>query len=412
MLLLGQVCLFGALGVTTADAAAAPNTWQLLGSVPVRLHSPVEALAVDPGNHLVVLAGTQDGSIYRSADGGAHWALSGKKMGQAITAITFNPEVAGQVLAGTGGAGIWTSTDDGAAWQPVASTQKEWIRAITASNGLFAAATHDGVLLSTNGGIWTSAGLTQVDVSAVTIVSGGAKPVIVAGGDGETSGQGLPLYATQNGGRTWTSVASSVSGSTMVASLLTLPPVKAGAAPTVILGTNGGLFQSTNRGMQWAPHNGGGALPPVDISALAVANGSQAYYVASDGGGSSSGGLWVTRDGGNTFSSMAAPQPSVTALAVIPGADPLIYAASFRPVDHAVMFWSYSDAGGAPQGPAHAVAGPKQHGSVAAETNPTIDWVRALSHGPELPFLIVSAFAVLMLLLALGAYARSARRRL
>ncbi len=413
MLLLGPVCLLGGLGVTNVEAATGPDTWQLLGGVPARLQSPVEALAVDPSNHLVVLAGTQDGSIYRSADGGAHWTRTGKRMGHVVTAITFNPGAAGQVLAGTGGAGIWTSTDDGAAWQQVRSTRKDWVRAIAVSGGVFAAGTHQGVLLSGNGSTWTPAGLKQVDVSALTIVSGGSQPTILAGGDGERSGQPLPLYATENGGSTWTSVAGSVPGSTMVSSLLTLPLASGATSPTIILGTNGGLFQSTDGGAQWSPHNGGGALAPVDVSSLAVANGSgQAYYVASDGGASSSGGLWVTRDGGNTFASLSAPQPAVTALAVLPGANPLIYAASFRPIDHSVTFWSYSDIGGIPQGPSQAVAPPTQHGARAPQTNATIDWVRALSHGPETPFLVFSAFAILMLLIALGAYARTARRRL
>ncbi|MBO0746060.1 MAG: hypothetical protein J2P43_13645 [Candidatus Dormibacteraeota bacterium] len=411
MLLLGVVCLAGALGVPRAEAATGPDTWQLLGGMPATLRNPVQALAVDPGNHLVVLAGTQDGSVYRSTDGGAHWTRTGKRMGHTITALTFNPGAAGQVLAGTGGAGIWISTNDGAGWQPTPSTRHQWVRAITASNGVFAAGTHEGVLLSTDGSTWSSAGLKQVDVSALTIVSGGAEPSVVAGGDGERSGQALPLFVTQNGGHTWTSVAGTVSGSTMVSSLLTLPVKVGDTSPTIILGTNGGLFQSTDGGAQWSPDNGGGALPPVDVTSLATGNGNgQAYYVASDGGASSSGGLWVTRDGGNTFSSLAAPQPSVTALAVVPGANPLVYSASFRPIDHAVTFWAYSDIGGIPQGPAQAVATPAPS-AVAPQTNPTVDWVRTLSHGPETPFLVFSAFAVLLLLVALAAYARSARRR-
>jgi photosystem II stability/assembly factor-like uncharacterized protein len=409
--LAGQVCLLVVLGVTSAGAATGPDTWQLLGSVGTPLQSPVEALAVDPANPLVVLAGTQDGSVYRSADAGAHWTRTGKGMGQAITSLTFNPGTGGQVLAGTGGAGIWISTDDGAAWQPTASTRKDWVRAVTTSGGVFAAATHRGVLLSTNGASWTQAGLEDVDVSALTIVSGGAQPTLVAGGDGEATGQPLPLYVTQNGGGTWTSEAASVSGSTMVSSLLTLPPASGATSPTIVLGTNGGLFQSTDGGAQWSPDNGGGALPPVDITSLASANGSgQAYYVASDGGASSSGGLWVTRDGGHTFASLQAPQPAVTALAVIPGVNPLIYSASFRPIDHAVMFWSYSDIGGIPQAPAQAVPTPAPGAGTAAQPVSAINWVRTLSHGPETPFLLFSAFAVLLLLVALGAYARSARR--
>lgn len=410
MLLLGQVCVLGALSAAQAEAASGPDTWQLLAGIPATLQSPVEALAVDPANQLVVLAGTQSGGIYRSADGGVHWTRAGKRMGGAITSLAFNPAVGGEVLAGTGGAGIWVSPDDGATWHPIVSTRKEWVRAITTSGGVFAAGTQKGVLLSANGSTWAPAGLKNVDVSALTIVGGGAQPVIVAGGDGEASGQPLPLFVTENGGATWTSVAASVPGSTMVSSLLTLPPASGATSPTIILGTNGGLFQSTDGGAQWSPDNGGGALPPVDISSLAAADGSgQAFYAASDGGASSSGGLWETRDGGRTFASLQSPQPAVTALAVFPGANPLVYSASFRPIDHAVMFWSYSDIGGIPQAPAQAVPTPAQSAAGAPQSNATVNWVRTLSHGPETPFLIFSAFAVLLLLVALGAYARSAR---
>lgn len=118
----------------------------------------------------------------------------------------------------------------------------------------------------------------------------------------------------------------------------------------------------------------------------------------------------MTRDGGHTFASLQAPQPAVTALAVIPGVNPLIYSASFRPIDHAVMFWSYSDIGGIPQAPAQAVPTPAPGAGTAAQPVSAINWVRTLSHGPETPFLLFSAFAVLLLLVALGAYARSARR--
>lgn len=412
MLLLAPACLVSALGVTSAEAASAPDTWQLLSSVPDKLQNPVGALAVDPGNPLVVLAGAQDGSIYRSADGGAHWVRDGKPAGPPVNALTFIQGKSGQVLAGTGD-GIWGSTDDGATWQQIRSTRKDWVRSIAQSDGVFAAGTQRGVLLSSDVVTWFSAGLTKLDVSALTVVSGGPQPSLVAGGDGERNGQPLPLYVTENGGKSWTAVGGAVSGSTMVSSLLTLPPQPGATSPTIMLGTNGGLFKSTDGGAQWVPDNGGGALPPVDISSLAAANGSgNAFYIASDGGASSSGGLWVTRDSGQTFESLASPQPAVTALAVVPGTNPQIYSASFRPIDHAVMFWGYSDVGGIPQAPTQAVPAPAKGTGAAAQTSSTIDWVRALSHGPETPFLAFAAFAVLVLLAALGAYARAARRRL
>lgn len=406
-----MVCLAGSLGSGATARAAGPDTWQLLTALPATLRNPVEALAVDPHNASVLLAGTQDGSIYRSADAGVHWSLAGRRMGHSINALTFDSSVPGEVLAATGGAGVWISKDDGTAWQPTPSTRKDWVRALSVGTGVIAAGTHQGVLLSTDGTTWTSAGLKNVDISAVTVVSGGTQATIVAGGDAELTGQPLPLYQTRDGGGTWTSVAASVPGSTMVSALLTLPLASGASVPIVILGTNGGLFRSTDGGAQWVPDNAGGALPPVDMTSLAVA-GPQGlgYYAASDGGGSSSGGLWVTRDDGSTFTSRSAPIPSVTALAVVPGTTSLVYAASFRPIDHAVMLWSYDDVGGIPQPPAQPVPTPLPGSGGAPQPATTINWVSALSHGPETPFLVLSAVAILLILTALGAYARSARR--
>ncbi|MGH7921633.1 MAG: hypothetical protein ACREQM_17085 [Candidatus Dormibacteraceae bacterium] len=408
VLLLGQVY---ALGQLSAQAAAGPDTWQQLSGLPAAVQGPIEAIAADPSNPLVVLAGTQQGSVYRSIDAGAHWTPTGRKLGHAITSLTFNPAVANQVLAGTTGAGIWVSADAGTTWQRTPTTAHDDIRAVTAAGGVVAAGTHHGVLLSSDGSTWTSVGLASVDVSALAVLSGGLHPVVLAGGDAELTGQPLPLYLTQNGGADWTTVSSTVTGSTMVSALLVLPATAGAASPTILLGTNGGLFQSTDGGAQWSPDNAGGQLPPVDVSSLALGGGDgQSYYVASDGGASGSGGLWVTRDGGGTFTSLRPPQAVVTALAVVPGANPLVFSVSFRPIDHAVMLWSYSDAGGTPQPPATAVPAPHQGGATAGVATSTIDWVTALSHGPEMPFLVLSAVAILVILLALGSYARSARR--
>jgi hypothetical protein len=185
-------------------------------------------------------------------------------------------------------------------------------------------------------------------------------------------------------------------------------------APRVLLGTNGGLFSSGDGGSHWSAVDAGAGLPPVDVTGIGLGEPSGGrYYVASDGGGSDSGGLWVTRDGGKHFSSLKAPMPAVTALGVRQGTSPSLYAATFRPSDHSVTLWSYRDAGGTPQGPAGGVAKPAQGGGGGSPQHPAgparVDGVATLLTGPEGPFLIVSAIALLVLFGAFGFWVRNRR---
>jgi hypothetical protein len=66
-----------ALGLAFPVLAAADSgpdaAWVMLTSLPERLDGPVFALAADPTNPQVVLAGTSRGTIYRSGDAGLPW---------------------------------------------------------------------------------------------------------------------------------------------------------------------------------------------------------------------------------------------------------------------------------------------------------------------------------------------------
>jgi photosystem II stability/assembly factor-like uncharacterized protein len=397
--------------VATADTAP-DATWVMLGALPERLDGPVFALAVDPANPQVVLAGTSRGSIYRSTDGGGTWNQVRRDLGRGVLALAFNPFKPGQVLAGARGGGIWRSSDGGLSWSAQAGSERASVRSFGFARTVVAAGTDRGILASRQDGQWAPAGLDQLSVAAVAPVVVNDPPRLLAGGDASRGSEALPLYQSPDGGGTWSLLPGPASGSTMVAVLAAgpLPPSK--EIRPVIMGTNTGLFVSIDNGASWQQLNGGGSLPNTDFSQVAYAPGRwDRFYVASDGGASDRGGLWTTTDGGQRFVSLNTPVPSVTALAVASDGDvPIVYAASFRPADHAVLVWRLRDTGRPVNGPAvplpglsTSVAAPNRSGK---QPQPLL---QALMTGPEGPYLAISAMAVGLVVLALFAYFRRGR---
>jgi len=397
----------GALAAASA-AAGVDGTWVPAGPMPAGLDAPVFALAADPSGGGLLLAGTETGVVLRSTDGGASWTATRPGLGRGVAALAFDPDHPGVVLAGTRGAGVWRSADGGSTWQQQAGTEARTVRAFAFSQGVALAGGDQGVLVSRDGGPWTAAGLAQVRVSALAASADAGAPLLAAGGDATQAGEPLPLYVSDDGGRTWSPAsASGMAGSGMVSALA--------VAGELLAGTNAGLFASADRGATWRQLTGAGVLPGTDFTAVAVApRHPERLYVASDGGGSDRGGLWSSGDGGAHFTALAPPEPSVTALAVSADDVPEVVAATFRPADHAVAIWTYRDAGGQPSG-AVAAPGPSAAPGAspaprAAAPAPAPAW-RTLLAAPETPFLAMAAACLLAVVAALVAYARRGRPR-
>jgi hypothetical protein len=396
----------------TGEGGAPPDTWVPAASLPARGAGTVLALAVDPSDAGRVLAGTTGGAIDLSTDGGASWRRVRSGLAGGVLALAFDPFASGVVLAGTGN-GIWASKDGGVSWSRVTMGGSGPVRAFAFAPDLALAGTDHGVWASRGNGPWFPSGLEGVAVSALAAWGGtGPQPQVLAGGDGggETA---LPLYRSADGARTWTPFTGTVGASGVVAALAAGSPVPGQDLPRLLLGTNAGLFASGDGGASWQQLTGGGELPPTDFSAVAFSpRDSQRLYVASDGGGSSEGGLWVSGDGGAHFTSLEPPAASVTALALAAAPTPVLYAATLRPSDQSVQLWSYRDAGGAPgraQRPPARAGG--RHTRPPAPAPATI-WARlsAWLGRPETPYLGLGALAALVVLLALVTYARRERQ--
>jgi hypothetical protein len=404
------------------------DTWVALGALPEDPVGPVVALAADPADAARVLVGTPRGTVYRSGDGGGSWTLAKAGLGRAVTVLAF--DLSGGVLAGTRGGGAWRSTDGGQSWRIEPGTEGRTIRSFAFEAGLAMAGTDQGVLASHGGGPWAPEGLGPVAVSAVAVGLAGDPSRALAGGDADAGGTGsspppggvpaLALYSSGDGGGTWTPVTATVGGSTIVSVIGDGTRASQGGPHPLLMGTNAGLFGSGDYGSTWQPVTGDGTLPATDVTDVVYEPGhDDRYYVASDGGGSDRGGLWVTRDSGGHFATLRPPSPAVTALAVSGAGSPVLYAATLRPGDQAVGLWAYSDAGGALRGVVGGptpVAGTSQSrtgGSGARGSEPArllgSTWLAGLMRAPEAPYVGLGALALVAVLAALAAYLRRAR---
>jgi len=382
------------------------STWIALKALPHQGRAAVLALAVDPANNQAVIAGTSDGSMLRSTNGGGGWTVvhTGKTN---VTTIAFSPVKPGLVLAGTHAGGL-ASRDGGATWSPTPGLEGRNVHVFAFALALVAAGTDRGVYVSSDGLSWTQSGLSNRNITALTVEAIHPPVRFVAGGDAQASGGVLPLYQSVDAGATWTTLSPSLSG-TIAVNLVSGPLPPTGNVRPLIIGTNGGLFASSDNGVSFHPLSGGGLLPTTDYTQVSfITDHHDHFYAASDGGGSGSGGLWRTNDGGRSFNSMEPPEASVTALAVSNDEQPTLYVATFEPSSHIPHVWTFHDTGGTPQGPI-AAESPAASGARPAHAKDT-SMLSQILGSPQLPYLGLGLGALAVILTAIAAHLRARTR--
>jgi len=177
----------------------------------------------------------------------------------------------------------------------------------------------------------------------------------------------------------------------------------------MVVGTNTGLFQSNDNGSTFTPLSGGALLPTTDYTQVGfITDHFDHFYVASDGGGSKSGGLWRTNDGAQSFASLRPPEASVTALAVSGDEEPTLYVATFQPSTHVASLWTLHDTGATPQGPA-STASPVASGSRTAHSGGDSILSQILA-APQLPYVGLGIGALAVILTAVVAHLRGRYR--
>ena len=401
------VWLFAIAALSVGADTLPDSTWVQRKAPPRHGPAAIFALAVDPSNNQVLLAGNSDGSILRSQNGGASWTVAhtGKA---ALTVIAFSPYTAGLVLGGTRGSGALASKDGGANWSPASGLDGRSVRAFGFALTLIVAGTDKGIFVSQDGSSWTPSGLAGTNINAVAVEAIHSPVRMVAAGDSQATGGILPFWQSTDEGATWTQFNPAITG-TIAVKFATGPlPPQSDVRP-LIVGTNAGLFASNDNGATFRPLSGGALLPSTDYTQVNFNKEHfDRYYVASDGGGSRGGGLWKTNDAGQTFVSLAPPEPSVTALAVSNDEAPTLYVATFRSTDQAASLWVYHDTGGTPRGPAISPT-PVVSGTRIAHSGKSNQLLDFLSQ-PQAPYIALGVVAVLLLLIAAISQLRARHR--
>ncbi|HXC79382.1 MAG TPA: hypothetical protein VNU19_20295 [Candidatus Acidoferrum sp.] len=394
-------------GVAALSRTLPPSTWVALSPLPGQGQMAILALGVNPSNNQVVIAGRSDGALLRTVDGGSTWNVV-HGAGPPVLTIAFSPsKTSGLVLVGLHGGGALASRDGGVTWGPVTGLSSRTVRAFAFALTFVAAGTDHGVYASADGVTWRQSGLANISIGALTVAAVHDPAHLVAGSYAPV--RGGPLFQSADGGVTWVQIKAGISGN-VISSLAAGPLPPTSTIRPLVVGTNTGLFTSTDNGVTFAPVSGGGLLPSTDYTQIAfVTTHFDRFYAASDGGGSASGGLWRTRDSARHFASLSPPMSSVTALAVSNDETPILYVATFQPADQVAALWAYSDTGAAPQG-APTTPTPIASGS---RTNPQASagasGISQFLLSARTPYIAIGVVALIVILMAVVSHFRSRR---
>jgi uncharacterized protein (TIGR03437 family) len=311
----------------TGDSAYPNQNWQLIGPQPENQATiaasagRVTALVVDPRTATTAFAGTAEGGVWKTTDGGANWLpLTDMQPSLAIGSLAIDPENPDTIYAGTGegnfngdayfGAGVLQSTDGGLTWTVLGEDIFAGLAigaiAVSPTNSRVLIAGADaGIYVSSDGGVsWTNA--TSGVVAGTAVAFHPADGNEVWAGVYPSAGQSA-VYHSTDGGVTWTPVSSiplPASGIGRVA--IAVAP----SNPQVIyLGISGQNFVSTLTGDMlgmFVSHDGGNTWSSstpaygADMyrNAIAVSPIDPSFVV---GGGM---GAFASRDGNNSWHSM------------------------------------------------------------------------------------------------------------
>lgn len=235
----------------------------------------------------IVLVGTNNG-LYRSTDGGTSYNAVGSLTGKVWSIVKTSAGWLASTVASSGIGSLMISTDRGATWSPITNAGTVYTGAGRTTLGVgadgdavvyaFAATQGDDaqkdLYRSTNGGqTWTALGInakvpahSNTDQTNMDLMAGQAfynQMILVDPTDTNRNtvylGGQLSTAKTTDGGGTWTLTSNWLPGGN--AGTATLPYLHAdchcaafsnfGGTPRLYVGSDGGLFTSTDGGTTW-----------------------------------------------------------------------------------------------------------------------------------------------------------------
>jgi photosystem II stability/assembly factor-like uncharacterized protein len=323
----------GVFRVAGDVAAGEPQSIGLTGRGRVRW------ILADAGDPDRVWAATERDGVWRTDDGGRHWAEKNHGLVYKHAMSLAQHPATGDLYVGTEPACIFTSTDGGESWRELESlrrlpTRKDWtfpgppyvahVRGIGLSASdpqiIFGAVEEGWLVRSTDGGdSWVNIkDGTEFDSHTVTILPDDPDVIVSASGAG--------LFRSTNGGDSFTDVTAGITHPYLinVAVHPDRPRVLFTAGAEVPPpgwrrpgGAGAGFYRSDDGGNSWRRLTGG--LPErIEPAPRSVAVDPKApdsvFFGLNDGE------VWASRDGGEGFERLAGGLPPVLGIAPVSAA--------------------------------------------------------------------------------------------
>ncbi len=272
--------------------------------------SVVYTLAVSPGNHSLVYAGTRrnnslNGTLYKTVDGGAHWEAVLQTQADWVYSVAVNPGSPDKLLAavheagvyradGYGGNGDWYATNNGVcdgvcqkgrnvAFDP---------RSNSSDNRAFYTAWHGDMFKSTNNGsTWSYSenglGNSYIFPNGIAFNPENYNNIYLASWKSDIAG----VMKSYDSGSNW-------QGAGLYGKIIYTVAVPKGSSDTVLAGTfQDGLYRSTNSGGNWSQSSVG--IVNTQVTGVVLTDPST-IYSSTHGSG-----IQRSKDGGQTWSNFS-----------------------------------------------------------------------------------------------------------
>ncbi len=325
----------------------------------------VMALAFDPSAQGTIYAGTANGGLFKTVNGGARWEVRNDGLGvigsNLVSAIVIDPTATSRIYAATDigiaisddGAASWTDYEGGLSINALVmppddpatlyagegssvsvgglwrsnnrGVRGSWARCdtgirnisiasmVASPTGALYVGLFRGILRTTDGGAtWTS--LHSTGAFTVFAIDPSNPATIYTGS------AGFGVNKTTDGGVTWPPVNSGLQDSFQELLVYSLA-INPSSPSTVYAGTAGGVFKSTDGAASWAAASTG--LTSSAVRALAIDPASTSTIYAGTNGG-----VFKSVNGGTSWASAKSGLPSGTVytLAIDPSAPGAIWA--------------------------------------------------------------------------------------
>jgi uncharacterized repeat protein (TIGR01451 family) len=278
----------------------------------------VGSIAIDPSNHSTIYVGTGEenynsdayygAGILKSINGGTSWTqIKGPFAGPSnafaggalIGALAVEPGNSAVILAGVriyqGTTGIYRSEDSGASWASVLSAADGRAVVFDPSNGniAYAALQYIGVYKSFDAGkTWaringTGSNVLPTNVGRIALAIAPSSPTtLYAGVQDGSSNNLLGLFKTIDGGANWVQLVNTpdyCAGQCFYDQAIAVQPNNANV---VFVGGRDSVYRSKDGGSHWSDVTKGadGFYLHEDLHALAFSSDSSVLYVGNDGG--------------------------------------------------------------------------------------------------------------------------------